>query len=105
MVCLRRMSVDRGVENATVADIQGFLRRNKHIKTAHFYLKNVLQISKLREVWWSHLRKVFLQRRINYFKDLIDEGLFDPSNEVDQECLRFSFYGIFQDGLDKVMKA
>ena len=41
------------------------------------------------EPWWSYLRKVFLQRWINYFKDLIDEGLFDPSDEVDQECLRF----------------
>ena len=56
------------------------------------------------EAWWSYLRKVFLHRWINYFKDLIDEGLFDPSDEVDQECLRFSFYGILQDELDEIMK-
>ena len=57
------------------------------------------------EAWWSHLRKVFLQRWNNCLKDLIEEGLFDPSDEVDQECLRFSFYGILQDELDEIMKA
>ena len=30
--------------------------------------------------------------------------MFDPSDEVDQECLRFSFYGILQDELDEIMK-
>ena len=29
--------------------------------------------------------------------------MFDPSDEVDQECLRFSFYGILQDELDEIM--
>ena len=31
--------------------------------------------------------------------------MFDPSDEVDQECLRFSFYGILQDELDEIVKA
>ena len=31
--------------------------------------------------------------------------MFDPSDEVDQECLRFSFYGILQDELGEIMKA
>ena len=48
---------------------------------------------------------MFLQRWNNCLKDLIEEGLFDPSDEVDQECLRFSFYGILQDELDEIMKA
>ena len=56
------------------------------------------------EAWWSYLRKVFLQRWINYFKDLIYDVLFDPSNEVDQECLRFSFYGILKYELNEIMK-
>ena len=30
--------------------------------------------------------------------------MFDSSDEVDQECLRFSFYGIFQDELDEIIK-
>ena len=30
--------------------------------------------------------------------------MFDPSDEVGQECLRFSFYGILQDELDEIMK-
>ena len=31
--------------------------------------------------------------------------MFDPSDDVDQECLKFSFYGILQDELDEIMKA
>ena len=42
----RRM---RGVENATVACIQRFLRRNKSRQNcSHFYLENLLQISELK---------------------------------------------------------
>ena len=43
-----------------------------------------------------YLEKVFLQRWINRFKDLIDEDLFDPSDEVDQECLRLIFMVFFK---------
>ena len=78
-----------------------------HIKTARLYLENLLQITKLKlgGHTFHHWQKVFLQRWINYFKDLIDEGLFDLSDQVDQECQRFSFYGILQDELDEIMKA
>ena len=31
--------------------------------------------------------------------------MFDPSDEVDHEFLRFSFYGILQGELDEIMKA
>ena len=46
-----------------------------------------------------------ISTEMDYFKDLIDESLFDASDEVDQECLRFSFYGVLQDELDEIMKA
>ena len=100
----RRMSADIGVENATVAGIKRFLRRNKSNQNCSFLFGKSIANQRI-EAWWSYLRKVFLHRWINYFKDLIDEGLFDPSDEVDQECLRFSFYGILQDELDEIMKA
>ena len=100
----RRMSADIGVENATVAGIKRFLRGNKSNQNCSFLFGKSIANQRI-EAWWSYLRKVFLHRWINYFKDLIDEGLFDPSDEVDQECLRFSFYGILQDELDEIMKA
>ena len=100
----RRMRADRGVENATVAGIQRFLLRSKSHQNCSFLFGKSIANQRI-EAWWSYLRKVFLHRWINYFKDLIDEGLFDPSDEVDQECLRFSFYGILQDELDEIMKA
>ena len=84
----------------------GSYEEANHIKTARFYLENLLQISETEiEAWWSHLQKVFLQRWINYFKDLIAEGLFDPSDKVDQEFLRFIFYGILQDEINEIMNA
>ena len=98
------MSADIGVENATVAGIKRFLRRNKSNQNCSFLFGKSIANQRI-EAWCSYLRKVFLHRWINYFKDLIDEGLFDPSDEVDQECLRFSFYGILQDELDEIMKA
>ena len=97
----RRM---RGVENATVAGIQRFLRRNKSHQNCSFLFGKSIANQRI-EAWWSYLSKVFVQIWINYFKDLIDEGLFDPSDEVDQECRRISFYGICQDELDEIMKA
>ena len=46
-----------------------------------------------------------ISTEMDYFKDLIDEELFDASDEVDQEYLRFSFYGVLQDELDNIIKA
>ena len=81
----RRMRADRGVEDATVPVLQRFLRRNKsHQNCLFLFGKSIAN-----QVWWSFLRKVFLQRWIKFCKDLIDKGLFNPSDEVDQECLRF----------------
>ena len=99
----RRMRADRGVENATVAGIQRLLRRNKsHQNCSILFVKS---IAKQRiEAWWSYLQKVFLQRWINYFKDLTDKGLFNPSTQVDHKCLRFSSYGFLQDELEEIMK-
>ena len=31
--------------------------------------------------------------------------MFDPSEEVDQGCIRLSFYGVLQDEVDEIMKA
>ena len=98
------MRGDRGVENATVAGIQRFLRRSKSHKNCSFLSRKSIANQRI-ETWWSYLQKVFLQRWINYFKDLIDEGLFDPSDKVDQEFLRFIFYGILQDEINEIMNA
>ena len=100
----RNMRGNRGVENATVAGIQRFLRRSKSHQNCSFLSRKSIANQRI-ETWWSHLQKVFLQRWINYFKDLIAEGLFDPSDKVDQEFLRFIFYGILQDEINEIMNA
>ena len=43
------------------------------------------------EGWWAFLRKSETDWWINYFKDLRDQGLYDGTDPVHVECLRFCF--------------
>ena len=89
------MRADRGTENAAVAGIQRFLWRNKSHQNCSFLFGKFIANQWI-EAWLPYLEKAFLQRWINRFKDLIDEDLFDPSDEVDQECLRLIFMVFFK---------
>ena len=53
------------------------------------------------EGWWSFLKKDILNTWINYFKDLRENGLYDDSNSIHSEALRFSFAGYIQTELDR----
>ena len=56
---LRRMRADRGVENANVASIQRFLRRNiSHQNCSILFGKSIA--NQRIEAWCSYLQKVFL---------------------------------------------
>ena len=37
-----------------------------------------------------------------YLLKLVDEGIFDDSNMIHAECLRFLFSSLIQDGLSKI---
>ena len=39
---------------------------------------------------------------INYFKDIRDTGIFNDSNPLHVECLRFCYFNIIQEELNKV---
>lgn len=97
----RRIRADRGVENSTIAGVQRYFNRNSINPDVSFIFGKSVNNQRI-EAWWSFFRKRFLQKWMNFFKDLIDEGLFDNSNIIEQECLRFCFYGLIQDELDDV---
>ena len=40
---------------------------------------------------------------INFFKDLIEQGLFDVSNTISCECIRFCFFPLLKRDLNAVM--
>ena len=50
---LRRMRADRGVENATVASIQRFLRRNKSHQNCSFIFGKSIANHQI-EAWWPY---------------------------------------------------
>lgn len=54
------------------------------------------------EAWWSHLRKIDTDWCINYFKDLRDQGLYDDSNPVHVECLKYCYMPILKEELQRV---
>ena len=93
---------DRGVENSTIAGMQRYFHRTSPNAVTTFLFGKSTSNQRI-EAWWSFLRKSCLQWWINYFKDLRDQGLFDDSNPIHVECLRFCLYGVLQDELTKVL--
>ena len=98
-----KIRADRGVENAYVAGIQRFLRRSHNDKSAGYssFIFGKSTSNQRIEVWWSFLRRNRLNWWMNYFKDLHDQGLYDDSNPIHVQCLKFCFYSILQDELDE----
>lgn len=52
----------------------------------------VVTFEKSRTTWW-----------INFFKDLVDRGVFLPGNIYHNECIRFCFNELLQHDLDFVV--
>lgn len=95
---------DRGTENVNVCGIQRFLRRNHHDSWSGWNsFKYGKSVSNQRiEQWWSYLKRNTTQSWIDYFKDLRDQGLYDDSNNIHVEALKFCYYGLIQLHLDQV---
>ena len=55
------------------------------------------------ECWWSHLKKSRTTWWINFFKDLVDRGVFLPGNIYHNECIWFCFNELLQHDLDFVV--
>ena len=54
------------------------------------------------EAWWAHLRRSCLTRWINFFKDLVDRGIFLTGDVLHGECIWFCFAELIEHGLDFV---
>ena len=53
------------------------------------------------ENWWSHFRKTRSHWWINFFKDMSSSGVLDLGNDLHKECLRFCFYRILNEDIQK----
>ena len=54
------------------------------------------------EGWWSYLRKSWSSWWMNFFKDLVEQGVLSTSNMLQTECLWFSFSQLLQKELEEV---
>ena len=89
----RKIVADRGTENVHVAASQRFLRRNdQDNNSGEASFKYGKSVTNQRiESWWAMLRRTCTNWWINYFRDLIENDLFDTSNNVHCEVLNSVF--------------
>eukprot|EP00111_Clytia_hemisphaerica_P012751 TCONS_00037524-protein len=99
----RKVVGDRGTENIYIAASQRFLTRFDIDRGGgEQSFKYGRSVSNQRiEAWWSMLRRTCTNWWINFFKDLIERDIFDTSNIIHCECIKFCFYLLLQQDLDK----
>ena len=98
----RLVRCDLGTENTTVAFLQPFLRSSGHDEFAgvNSFMYGKSSSNQRIEMWWSILRKSVTNWWINFFKDLRDKGMFDASDYLQSECLKFCFTELIRDDLN-----
>lgn len=97
---------DKGTENAKLCSAQRRLRSShgdSFSGYASFQYGRSTAIQRI-EAWWSFLKRDTTSFWINYFKDLVDLGLYDSSNVFHTEALLFSFGWLIQERLDETVK-
>eukprot|EP00111_Clytia_hemisphaerica_P012157 TCONS_00035698-protein len=93
---------DRGTENSNIAGIQRLFRSNDNDFQAiekSFRFGRSTSNQRI-EAFWSQLKRSLTQWWMNFFKDMIDDGTFDESDEIQRECLKFCFLQLIQKELD-----
>lgn len=89
---------DRGTENVLVRRIHVALRwfhRDGFAKENSFQYGRSTSNQRI-ECWWSQLRRLSMNSWINLFLDMRDTGLFDNSDPIQVECLRFCYIPLIQ---------
>lgn len=96
---------DRGTENTIVHRLQVALRWHHEDGRAkeNSFLYGRSTANQRIECMWSQLRRMSMNYWINLFKDLRDQGIFDNSNPIQVECLRFCFVTLIQKDLDSIV--
>lgn len=95
--CPVKLRTDCGTENGTMAAMQCTLKSNID---AHIY--GTSPTNQRIEGWWSFLRKNRSSWWIDFFKNLVEQDIFNPANELQTECLWICFSQIIQNDLNLV---
>ena len=105
MIVRQIIRYDRGSENVVIGALQRYFRRNfeDSFSGEKSFRYGTSTANQRIEAWWSIFRRSRSNSWINYFKDLVEEGTFDPSFPYHLEAARFSFMGILQNELDETV--
>ena len=97
---------DRGTENSIVRVLQMGLRMDHHDELSGFrsFMYGRSTSNQRIECFWSQFRRMVAQFWINFFKDVRDRGLFDNSNGIHVECVRFCFKSLLQAEFDRAVR-
>ena len=99
--CLMRC--DRGTENSLVRSLHIALRMDHDDSLSGYrsFRYGRSTANQRVECFWSQLRRMVTHFWITYFKDMRDSGVFDTSNPVHVECIRFCFTQLLQADMDR----
>lgn len=102
----RVVRLDRGTENVQIADCQRLLRVDHTDSLAVSPVMFGSSVHNQRiERFWSYLRRVLLDDYRDLFKDYVEGGIIDTSNNIHLECLTFCFMPALRCELDSVFKS
>ena len=92
-----KVRTDCGTENGVMAAMQCTIR---NCVDAHKY--GTSPANQRIEGWWSFLRRNRSGWWMDFFKNLIEQEIFSPGNELQQECLWACFAQLIQNDLNLV---
>lgn len=99
----KRLRTDCGTENGVMAAAQSFLRRNHEDSysgsKAHLYGSS--HLNQRIEAWWSIFRKTKSGYIINFFKKIIQDGSYNPDDDLQKACAWFCFAPLIKDELSQ----
>ena len=93
------MRFDDGTENGLMADLHMLLTNG--LGTPIFGRSTANQRI---EAWWNILKKNTLHEYISFFRDMIDQGMYDTSDDLHREAIRYFFGSIITSNLAKVAR-
>ena len=95
--CPQKLITDLGTENGLMASIHSFFR---DYINSHRYVPSPR--NQRSEAWWSYFRRSRTNWWINFFKELEHQGTFNPSSELESECLWFCFAPLLQEDIEQL---
>lgn len=91
--CPSLLQTDCGTENVVIAGTQCFLRAdcNDDLAGEKSHRYGPSTGNQRIEAWWAYLRRSHLTWWINFFKDLVDRGVFLTGDVLHGVCIWFCF--------------